>query len=325
MKKFIVKIMMFAMIIIIISLGVNCIYVKWDKSDSQNINKFKNITSPIMICNFGSSHGVYGFNYEDIEYIECFNFALTSQRFSYDRRLFDYYKNRIAKGAVVFIPISYFSFYGVDECMEEDFLNKNKRYYKILPPEMIKKYDLKTDFYERYFPSLSAGGVNLLKVFLGRSEDAGDGIWLNMASDMDVNVDAQKAYERHLVANKLDANGNKIVNEEEVEALKYMIKESYEMGFIPILVTPPFLSEYTNEIKNNAPDFWGDFYDMINKIVEETGVSYYDYAFDKRFIKKYEWFMNVDHLNKEGARQFVNILMDEIVCYENPELLIRTR
>ena len=38
---------------------------------------------------------------------------------------------------------------------------------------------------------------------------------------------------------------------------------------------------------------------------------------------KYEWFMNSDHLNEEGARQFVNILMDEVVHYETEESLIR--
>ena len=33
--------------------------------------------------------------------------------------------------------------------------------------------------------------------------------------------------------------------------------------------------------------------------------------------------MNSDHLNEEGARQFVNILMDEVVHYETEESLIR--
>lgn len=49
---------------------------------------------------------------------------------------------------------------------------------------------------------------------------------------------------------------------------------------------------------------------------------YCDYAFDERFMNNYKWFMNADHLNKEGARQFVNILMDEVVHYGEEDSLL---
>ena len=321
MKRFIAKILVFILIVGVISVIINFVYMKRDHSDPQNIRKFQNIPSSIMVCNFGSSHGLYGFNYEDYRDVDCFNFALSSQVLSYDKRVFDEYKDNIANGAVVFIPVSYFSLYGNPETTDEGFLNKNKRYYQILPSEMIKEYDLKTDIYAN-FPSLSAG-VSLIKVlFYGRA-DTNEDTWTKVASDIDVKDDAEKACERHIISNKLDENGKRILNQEEIGALKYLIGACYKNRYTPILVTTPYLSEYTDAIKNKDPDFLKGFYQQIDEIVEETGVSYYDYGFDDRFTSNYDWFMNSDHLNKEGARQFVNILMDEVVHYGTDESLIK--
>lgn len=75
----------------------------------------------------------------------------------------------------------------------------------------------------------------------------------------------------------------------------------------------PFLHEYTEAVDKCAEDFYDHFYSIIGQIVWDTGVEYYDYAFDERFVNEYSWFWDADHLNSEGARNFTNILMDEIV------------
>lgn len=301
------------MTIILITLCVNFAYMKLDKFDSDDTKKFQSIPPFITVCNFGSSHGRYGFNYEDVVGEDCFNFGLVSQSLSYDRRLFDCYEGNIAKGAVLFIPVSYFSFYGGEEQSTDGFEEKNKRYYKILPTSMIKNYDKKTDIYTNYFPSLATDASNLIKVLLGMSYDPNDEYWSQVSTDIDLTADVEAAYKRHLIKNKLDESGNRIVNQEELDSLKYIINSCKEKGVIPVLLTMPYLQEYTDEIKKNCPEFFGEFYSLINEISEETGVAYYDYAFDNRFINNYAWFANGDHLNKEGARHFTNILMDEVV------------
>lgn len=321
MKKFIANIIVFFMIVGAITICVNTVYMKRDHSNPQNVYKFKNVPSSIKVCNFGSSHGLNGFNYTDVDGVECFNFSLLAQVFSYDRRLFDYYYDHIAKGAVVFIPVSYFSLYGNPETTGEEFAYMNRRYYQILPKKMVKEYDLKTDIYVNYFPSLLAGKDLVTTILLG-SEDPSYDTWSRLASDIDVEKDAEYACERHLFTNKLDENGNRILNQEEIEALEYLIDACREKGFIPILVTTPYLREYTDEIKKEDPDFLDGFYKLIHRIVEKTGVAYYDYGFDDRFIERYDWFVNSDHLNVEGARQFTNILMDEVVHYGTDESLI---
>lgn len=314
MKKFIKKTMMFIVIISIVTITVNFIYVKLYKGNMDHTNKFASIPSTVQICNFGSSHGLYGYNYEDFEdNYDCFNFGLTSQYLSYDYRLFQCYGDHIDNGTVVFITVSYFSLFGKGEISDDDFVSKNKRYYSILPASLIKEYDFKTNLFCRHFPALVADSGELIKTLLGKSIDTHDESWQRVATDIDVSKDAAAAYSRHIERKKYDDNGDRIENQEEIEALYLLIIGCQEKGAIPILITTPYLHEYTDEVKENAEDFYDQFYSIIDRVVADTGVEYYDFACDERFVNEYSWFMNSDHLNREGARNFVDILMKEIV------------
>lgn len=312
MIKFTKKLLMFVLAVATVTMFINFIYVKWHKADSNQINKFGAIPDTIQICNFGSSHGLRGFNYEDLENdYNCFNFGLSSQFLSYEYRLFQYYGDHIDDGTVVFFPISYFSLFGADETSRYNFASKNRRYYSILPASLMKEYDYITDIYVRYLPALIADPGDLIKTLLGKSIDANDESWQKVATDIDVNKDAEAAFYRHI--EECNDDGNRTENQEEIDALYALIKGCQEKKAIPVLITTPYLHEYTDAVKEKAEGFYDQFYSIIDQVVRDTGVEYYDYAFDERFVNEYSWFSNSDHLNKEGARNFVDILMQEIV------------
>ena len=320
MKKFVCKLITFFAIVAIITLAVNFVFIKQDKSDSDSTGKFKNIPATLDVCNFGSSHGQYGFNYEDATKAgyDCFNFGLTAQYLTYDYRLIKQYGDRLKEGSIVFIPVSYFSLIGDGEQMEAVFALKNKRYYSILSPELIKDYDLMTDIYVNYLPSLGVDTFEMIKTLLGKGETAADSEydWLRISSDIDLVKDAEEAYTRHIKNNEQGDSGEIIVNQQELEALYEVIDACKEKGATPILITTPLLSEYTDKVMQSSPDFLDEFYSIIDKVVEDTDVMYCDYAFDERFINNYDWFMNVDHLNKEGARIFTDIVFEEVMGIE---------
>ena len=313
MKDFLKKIAIATVIVVFITEGLNLIYIRYAYYGNETY-KFSSVPQNIMICNFGSSHGQKSFNYEDIEDISCFNFGLSSQTPSYDYRILENYEDNITEGAVVFIPISYFTFYGCDECEEENFLAKNRRYYRFLPPEAIKLYDMKTDVYISYFPMLCEGD-RLIKKLVGADETFEEE-WNRSSLDIDINEDAHFAAYRHLITGKLDSNGVRIVNESEILAVEKIIIMCQNMECRPVLITTPYLQEYTDAIVELDPYFYDDFYRIIKEIQQKTGVEYYDYAFDKRFNNCPELFMNSDHLNKEGARVFTNVVIEELV-YSN--------
>lgn len=315
MKLFIGILITLAVIILIIILAINILFRKMDKSDPEYIEKFKSIPDSLKVCNFGSSHGLYNFNYEDVQRngYECFNFGLISQYISYDYRLIQQYGNHIGKGTIVFIPISYYHFIGKGEEFDSDYETKNKRYYLILPSELIKDYDIRTNICVKYFPAFGVDKSTLKNTLTGKdktSED-NDSEWMKVASDIDVLEDAKAACKRHVGRKRRDDNGNLILNQEEIDALYELIAYCKAKSAVPILVTTPYLSEYTDEIKISDPDFYDKFYSIIDAIIESTEIKYYDYAFDERFSHSYELFSNADHLNKEGARQFTNILIEE--------------
>jgi len=300
------------MMILLITVSTNTLYEKMNRDDPDGLKRFQNMSAKIMICNFGSSHGMRGFNYEDINDVECFNFALQGQTIDYDRRLFEYYSKNFEKDTIVFIPVSYHSLFGSGNATIGSEDEGNARYYRILPPNLIKDYDLRTDLYVRYFSSLTAG-VDLIRVLSGRSRNTDDEVYPRSTTAGEVESTVNRVVTNHIITGCFDEEGNRIINEEAVASVKYMIKNCRESGFIPILITTPFMRAYTDEVKRLDPGFYDDFYSLIDEISSETDVAYYDYAFDERFVDNYDWFMDSDHLNKEGGRNFTNIVMEEIV------------
>ena len=315
MKRLLKNISIYVIIILAATVAANFMYGRSYKAD-PNVYKFVSLPETIQVCNFGSSHGLRGFNYEDLENdYDCFNFAMSAQYPSYDYRLFQYYRDRITKGAVVFIPVSYFCIFGIEEAERADFSSKNDRYYSILPESLIKECNHNKYLVVKYFPALASKTEDLVEALFGKIEIVDDAFWRGVATDIDLETFAAGRFNR-LVGNRetfYDDTGNRIENQEEIDAIYALIRGCQERGAIPILITTPLLHEITDIIKENAGDFYDHFYSVIDRIARDTGTEYYDYAFDERFANEYSWFIDADHLNKEGARNFTNILMQEIV------------
>lgn len=317
MKKFVKKITVLMVLVSILTGSVNYMYI-CHSSNFGTMGDYKNdsayivdVPEKIEICNFGNSHGYYGFNYEDYsDDYNCFNFSLPSQSMSYNYRILENYQDNISQNAIVFICISYTSFFGGAEIDSSDFESKNKRYYHFLDRKYIKEYDVTTNLLLNYFPALCTDIVDIIKTILDlkRNED----VWNRETSKEEAMEHGFKRYEGH-VASAVDEDGNRIFNKEEIQSAYDMIDLCKEIGAIPILIITPYLSEYTEAVFENDSKFYDDFYGVMEKIQKDTGVKCYDYQFDARFASNYSWFINTDHLNREGARNFVDILMQEVV------------
>ncbi len=312
MRRFLVTVLIFILILSGVTVSVNALYVRRDHSDKYGTDKFLSMPETIAVCNFGSSHGLNGFNYSDLEQqgISCFNFAMTSQFISYDLRLLEQYGDRLAEGAIVLIPVSYFSLFGLPETEYEEFEGKNRRYYRVLDPARIKSYEPMMDLYVNHFPSLVAAS-NLVPVLLGKSTPA-DTRWAICTEPSKAAVSAEAAAQRHIVENKYDGEGHRIINEEEVGALISMIEYCKELHTQPVPLTTPYLREYSDAVRDRDEDFFTDFMEIMNRVREETDCRYLDYSGDERFAGEYELFTDADHLNREGARIFTDLLMKEI-------------
>lgn len=277
-------------------------------SDADKFRYMDSAYNNIQICNIGSSHGEYAFDYEDLTKksgFQCFNFAMASQTYNYDYAILSMYRNHFAKDCIMFIPVSYFSFNNeVINETEQEFLSA--KYYTFLSPGYIPHYDPYIDIVTHYFPVLSAGEdiTRLfpslsLRVFAAESGLA-DG---NRPSDEEFLQKALDRYSRHM------DDKDEYFLPERIDNLYAILKFCEEHGITPVLITTP----YTRYYYEQAPiEFKEQFRSLISSIASECGVSYYDYSEDERFSDHLEYFSDADHLNQDGSILFMDIIKQEI-------------
>lgn len=288
---------------------VNCGTMSKCKNDKAYI---ENVPEGIDICNFGDSQGYYGFNYDDyIDDYTCFNFSLPSQSMTYNYRILKNYQNNIKSDATVYINISYVSCWGRREESASDFQSKNQRYYRFLQKEYIKGYDAGTDFLVNYLPALAVSPQTLIRT-VTNMEGGGGGVntWDHVTCETNAITHGMARYRSH-VAGNVNEDGTRIINKEEISAVYDMIELCRKIGAEPVLITTPYLAEYIEAVKKNDPKFYDDYYGVINDIVKNTDVRYYDYQCDDRFVSRYDLFFNTDHLNRDGAKKFTSVLLQE--------------
>lgn len=296
--------------ILLLSL-LNIPYRKIDDAkymDLWNLRMLGNQINEVEIANVGSSHGAYDFTYEDLtgEGYSCFNFGNVSQTYAYDLALLKEYGEHLDDDCVLFIPVSYFSFNN-ETVNESEAQALSVKYYHCLSPKNIPDYDLFTDIVTARFPILSAG-EDLLKLLPGRltvsaQEKNEDTPEMDSAAVEEFANRAAARFDRHF--NNKDSY---FLPEREAQ-LRELIAYCQEHGVTPVLITTPFSVYYNSPVPE---DFLDQFHSTVNQIASDTGVNYYDYSHDDRFMENLTLFSDSDHLNAEGADYFMEILEEEV-------------
>ena len=315
MRKFIKTLVIYSFIIATLVGIVNYFYAPLDKRNPNYTQKFEDVPEHIELCNLGSSHGLYGYNYEKYnDTYTCFNFALNSQTLSYDARILEHYKEHIEEGAIVFVTVSFNSFFGIPETETAEFETKNMRYYDFLPNNLIKDYSVTSDLLTTFSCLLAYD--TLPDVLSGNytTPDTELPGWYGSAADMDMSANTTLTLQRHLVEGKLDAEGNRFYNQEEIDALYRIIEICESIGATPVLITPPYSLVYNYSMDLDYPEVFEQFDKVINDVTSKTGVAYYDYSRHPYFMNDFMYFKDTDHLNFFGAELFTNILMEEVVA-----------
>lgn len=278
----------------------------WDNpyTDTQKFNYMNSIYNNIQIANIGSSHGEYGFYYEELTKelgYECFNFAMASQTYNYDYAILSMYKDHFADNSILFIPVSYFSFN--DEVINDtERQSLSAKYYSFLSPKYIPDYDPYVDIVTHYLPVLSAD-EDIIKILPKLSLKASAAEAGNVPDSEVFYEKALNRFQRHF------DNKEKKFMDERIDNLYDIINFCKESGITPVMITTPYTDFYSDMV---AEEFESEFYHIIYKVSEQTGVPYYNYSEDKRFTEHLEYFSDADHLNNEGASLFMNIIKKEI-------------
>ena len=270
--------------------------------------KYKNKTYEqmpyeIVIANVGSSHGQYGFLYEQTDELNTFNFAMSSQELKYDYNLFDYYADHFRKKSVLFIPISYFSFHDINDpnIVGEDYY---RRYYNLLDRKRIPYENIAEYINIKYFFSLKETDKQTKSVFKTKATaqpqpqvmplyDRGVAR-ADFHMDLVMNPDRTQIKEQSKIAKK---------------SLENLIVACRKHEVTPILLTTPYTHYYTDHF----PDLFLDFFSkQIDSVVSKYEVEYLDFSLDERFSDFPQLFQDTDHLNQAGAKLFTEIMIDYV-------------
>lgn len=314
MKKFIIRV---TCVLLAAAVLLQVVQL-WYRKNIGDMKRFSNVPDNIMVANVGSSHGECDFLYDDLKNqgITCFNFGIQAQTIEYDEKILNNFIDKMAENSYIIVPVSYMTFMLSDDTLsEEDFELKNNRYYSFMKyqnmigvtfPEYFKTKYL-AYFYTDMRVQLSDYFENL---FTGKKSESEERATTTM-SDMDsatIENNAKSAYERH-VLNFKEKDGYAF-RDDLIEKVYAIIEKCREHNITPILITTPYSKAYNDCVE---PEFLEQFNSVVDRIVKDSGVQYYDYARDDRFYDDYSLFLDTDHLNNKGALKFTDIVYDECI------------
>lgn len=303
MKKFVLKLFLF-LLPVCLFLILNVMYKKTNyyKSREHNTYRFTQVPENIQLCNVGSSHGEVGFYWEDMQNINTFNFGISSQPFLMDYCILQQYSAKLARGAIVIIPISYFQITQIEEP-----LCWYTAYYKFLRKDLCVFWNNSDYLAYNLFPILSDHYFLKHMIFDIPKEQ------ISRFYRRTIYPNPRKMTE---YIDKKYLEWTNPLYEKGIEGFNYNLKHvsqiidfCYLRGFTPVLVTTPIYEELNSRYA--AKLF--HFYRFIKTLQQKyPDIYYFDYSHHSSFSPRIELFMDGDHLNIHGAKLFTSMIMNDL-------------
>lgn len=318
--KFLIKISVVFILAMCILLVASSVYKNGltYQGSYSGIEKFESVPDGIEFANFGPSYGMSCFNYEDIESMgkTCFNFSLTMQDIYHDYAIYKKYEEKFSDGAVVAIPLSYFSF-----CSDTKEPSGN-RYYKIIDREYIKDYTPENEVSTKIIPVYGKGS-SLVRDLLNDTLDSIMKKSVNKDKDEDIEVnneeesDVVKLHDDSKTRVLTIENGNLKAYADHIsvneEILVNWIEEMKEKGLKPVLLLTPYWYEYAYGFDEEL--LKKSYNDPVSRVIKKTGVDYINFCGEEydEYIHTPENFNNCDHVSKEGSKEFMKLYLNYLV------------
>ncbi|MDR7079697.1 hypothetical protein J2Y03_004755 [Neobacillus niacini] len=287
MGRLFIKLTIIIIVVLLLFMPVNN-FVK--QSHDYNINHeilaFKKHPYPVNIINLGASHSMYGYYFKPTG-LSHLDLALPAQTIQYDFKLLKEYGKYLKSDGVVIVSISQITFANSEA-------KHIGNYYKVLDRTEIEPFRL-IDYYRYlYLPGTNSGSFNSalsgkLKNFKWNSHQP----WANNGRNY-----SERKYEKVEAQYREAVENNN--SERNMKQLKEIVNYCSEKGYRVILTMEPVhqsYKEYFNE-------------EVMNRLVFQhlkalkLDVPFLNYMNDQRFADNKNYFIDPDHLNREGRKMF---------------------
>jgi len=315
MKRFVIKGVIFSIIILVVFLLLNQFFFHFVVAESfefkegVNYREFLDESKTIDFAFFGTSHMQHAINPEYLP--NSFNFADSGKNY-----LLSYYQlknlveNENVKINVLVLEIDPVSF--SDHIYQEPFLFPYPNYYSgfftLEDATTIQEREYLDVFLEYLFPFVGRGkefGQKALLGFLGKyeSEEVVLG-WRKQCKDFDAESVGT------LVDFQVKDEENLLVNERGVNSFIKIIELAKKNNILLVLLKEPYLKNYANRTSsqiNQDSKFYADLFLKINKVTTEYSVIDYSDRF-----QDINYFFDPYHINCTGAKVVSKSLLTDI-------------
>jgi hypothetical protein len=297
----------FKFLILAIISGLVCYYFYTLNDKGEMFNK-KSQTYDII--NLGNSHGSC-FDYKTYG-IKGFNAYVNGSSPYYYRQLYTYYKEDLRQDAIVVIPLSYFIF-GRDAGANNSIFND--QFYHFLPPSLIRDYDFKKHL-DLINKNITTNVLDVLEAENNEGLELDTTIRFRPYSYAKFSQNISKENkDKSAEGKKIALKQQRIFDVKSVDAnisyLSELIDDAIKSGLKPVLVTPPYLSDYSK----NFSDAWlnENFYKHVTQLEEAYNIPYLDFSKSEDY-RNHEWlFRDTHHVNNYGKVRFTKTFLNELI------------
>lgn len=282
----------------------------WYKNIFEDAFRIKKIPQHLDIINVGSNPAKFGLDYSR-DKLKGYNLAVGPQTLTYDYRMLKNYHSYLDDNGprlLLLFPFSLckdkYTEYDGDVC-------HNLRYYPILHPAMIDKYD--ASLYEKWVRHPHKLGLkayyNVLRYFRKNKLMEYDFNPMNEAQMENSARQMIDAWQREFFISDLNPSS---ISKEVESSLEYnskvmddIILFCQEREIDPTIVLPPL----SPALNNLIPD---DFRERcIYSVILGKNIKLLDYTRDGRFCKN-EYFVDALKLNKKGRILFTSQVISDL-------------
>jgi hypothetical protein len=291
MKKFLIKLLVISLPILLMFLGMEILLRQIPNDYSFKYSFLKNNASKIETLILGSSHSYYGLN---PEYITSFSFNAShiSQSIDYDYAIFEKFNDQLSGLKTILIPIDYFTFYSRTSVGVENWRVKNYEIYY-----GINKSCLPKDHSELLSFKFN---VNLKRAFNFITSRNKTSITCSDLGYGNIFRDQKDLQKTGILAAKRHTYTDETLFSENVTIIKKFIAYTKENDIKILFYTSPAYKTYTDNLKLYQ---LSKTINTIKGLIEENEhCSYLNFLTDKDFQSMD--FRDADHLNKNGAIKF---------------------
>lgn len=308
MKKFLKNISIFGIVLLLITIAIECLLLKRPNSYSYKRMYVEEHINDIKCLLLGNSHIEESLN-ANLMGSGVFNLAISGRKIIYDIELAKNYVPNMNSIETIIMPLDYTEFYfGREHHNQNEQRDRNPRLDDTYKCMYYKYMGIRIDGFW-YWSEFLNSTLDFMKRFVQNEEEA---IGCDSLGYVKLELSKRKSNWNYLNLPKIiDTTLPKDQSKEVTLYMQYrtLAEIARTQGARLVLLITPMYETYIQSMNPTVVEEMNRFVTQLEH--EFSNVEFYDYSSDKRFID--DDFYDASHLTSIGATKFSKIVKEEVL------------